>query len=82
MRVDSHLYSGYTVPPYYDSLIAKIITHAETREMALARMRNSLGEVVVEGIRTNVPLLQDLCADKRFMEGAVEIHYLERRLGL
>ena len=82
VRVDSHLYSGYTVPPYYDSLIAKLITHGETRELALARMRNSLDEVVVEGIRTNVPLLQDLCTDKRFLEGAVEIHYLERRLGL
>ncbi len=82
VRVDSHLYSGYTVPPYYDSLIAKLITHAESRATSLARMRNALGEVVIEGIRTNVPLLQDLCADARFIEGAVEIHYLERRLGL
>ncbi|MBT8143968.1 MAG: acetyl-CoA carboxylase biotin carboxylase subunit [Gammaproteobacteria bacterium] len=82
VRVDSHLYSGYTVPPYYDSLIAKLITHAETRKMALARMRNTLSEVVIEGIRTNVPLLQDLCNDTKFSEGAVEIHYLEKRLGL
>ncbi|MDH3588642.1 MAG: acetyl-CoA carboxylase biotin carboxylase subunit [Gammaproteobacteria bacterium] len=82
VRVDSHLYSGYTVPPYYDSLIAKLITFAETRELALARMRNTLDEVVIEGIHTNVPLLQDLCNDQRFLEGATEIHYLEKRLGL
>ncbi len=82
IRVDSHLYSGYTVPPYYDSLIGKLVAHAETRDLALARMRNALAEVVVEGIPTNVPLLADLCADTRFCEGAVEIHYLEKRLGL
>ncbi len=82
VRVDSHLYSGYTVPPYYDSLIAKLITHAETRDLALARMRNALTEVVIEGIHTNIPLLQDLCQDPRFLEGAIEIHYLEERLGL
>ena len=82
VRVDSHLYSGYTVPPYYDSLIAKLITHAETRDLALARMRSALSEVVVDGIHTNVPLLQDLCDDSRFVDGAIEIHYLEKRLGL
>jgi acetyl-CoA carboxylase biotin carboxylase subunit len=80
VRVDSHLYDGYTVPPFYDSLIAKIITHAEDRETALARMRQALDELVVEGIRTNTPLHRDLVRDSAFMAGGVSIHYLESKL--
>ena len=65
VRVDSHLYDGYTVPPYYDSLIAKIICYGENRPLALARMRQALDELVVEGIRTNTPLHRDLVRDTR-----------------
>jgi len=82
VRVDSHLYSGYTVPPNYDSMIAKLITHGETREIALKRMRNALDELVIEGIRTNISLQQDLVRDPAFQEGGVNIHYLEKKLGL
>lgn len=82
VRVDSHLYSGYSVPPNYDSMIAKVITHGETREIALRRMRNALDEMVIEGIRTNIPLQQRLVRDAAFMEGGVNIHYLEQKLGL
>ncbi|WP_062267242.1 acetyl-CoA carboxylase biotin carboxylase subunit [Endozoicomonas arenosclerae] len=80
VRVDSHLYSGYSIPPYYDSLIAKIITYGPDRETALTRMRNALDEAVVDGIRTNIPLHQDLVKDKNFQEGGVSIHYLEKKL--
>ncbi|MAT93503.1 MAG: acetyl-CoA carboxylase biotin carboxylase subunit [Halioglobus sp.] len=80
VRVDSHLYDGYTVPPFYDSLIAKIITHGENREVALARMRQALDELVVEGIRTNTPLHRDLVRDAAFADGGVSIHYLESKL--
>jgi acetyl-CoA carboxylase biotin carboxylase subunit len=80
VRVDSHLYDGYTVPPYYDSLIAKIICHGEDRSLALARMRQALDELVVEGIRTNTPLHRDLVRDPAFKTGGVSIHYLEKRL--
>jgi acetyl-CoA carboxylase biotin carboxylase subunit len=80
VRVDSHLYDGYTVPPYYDSLIAKIICHGESRPLALARMRQALDELVVEGIRTNTPLHRDLVRDTAFKAGGVSIHYLESRL--
>jgi acetyl-CoA carboxylase biotin carboxylase subunit len=80
VRVDSHLYDGYTVPPYYDSLIAKIITYGETRSIALAKMRQALDELVVEGIRTNTPLHRDLVRDEAFKTGGVSIHYLERKL--
>ncbi|WP_111641212.1 acetyl-CoA carboxylase biotin carboxylase subunit [Marinimicrobium alkaliphilum] len=82
VRVDSHLYSGYTVPPNYDSMIAKIITHGETREVALDRMRQALDETVIEGIRTNIPLQQDLVRDSEFRKGGVNIHYLEKKLSL
>lgn len=82
VRVDSHLYSGYSVPPNYDSMIAKVITHGETRQIALRRMRNALDEMVIEGIRTNIPLQQRLVRDAAFMEGGVNIHYLEQKLGL
>ena len=80
VRVDSHLYDGYTVPPFYDSLIAKIITYADDRETALARMRQALDELVVEGIRTNTPLHRDLVRDSAFRAGGVSIHYLESKL--
>ncbi len=82
IRVDSHLYSGYTVPPNYDSLIAKIIAHGEDRETAIARMRNALGEMVVEGIKCNTPLHQEILGHAAFRQGGLDIHYLERRLGL
>ncbi len=80
IRVDSHLYDGYTVPPYYDSLIAKIISFGETREVALARMRRALDELVIEGIRTNTALHRDLVRDRAFQAGGVSIHYLESKL--
>ena len=82
IRVDSHLYSGYTVPPYYDSLIAKIIAHGDSRAVAIARMNTALSEIVVEGIRTNVPLHQEICQHAAFKAGGTDINYLEKRLGL
>jgi acetyl-CoA carboxylase biotin carboxylase subunit len=82
VRVDSHLYSGYSVPPNYDSLIAKLITYGESRETAIARMRNALAELVVEGIKTNTALHQEILNHTAFRSGGLDIHYLERRLGL
>lgn len=82
IRVDSHIYNNYVVPPYYDSMIAKLIAYGETREMALARMRIALSEMVVDGIKTNIPLHQDLMNDANFIRGGVNIHYLEKKLGL
>ncbi|MDX1506379.1 MAG: acetyl-CoA carboxylase biotin carboxylase subunit [Spongiibacter sp.] len=82
VRVDSHLYSGYTVPPHYDSMVAKVITWGDNRESALARMRTALDELVVDGIRTNTPLHRDLVRDSAFKEGGVSIHYLEKKLKL
>ncbi len=82
VRVDSHLYSGYKVPPYYDSLIAKLITHGADRESALIRMKNALDETVISGIKTNIPLHQDIVRDAKFIEGGLNIHYLEKKLGL
>ena len=80
VRVDSHLYSGYKVPPYYDSLIGKVITWGETRDIALARMRNALDELIVDGINSNIPLQQRLVRDNAFLRGGVNIHYLEQKL--
>ena len=80
VRVDSHVYTHYTVPPYYDSMIGKIIVHGATREIALARMRTALGETVVEGIKTNIPLHKELMNDLRFIQGGTNIHYLEEWL--
>jgi acetyl-CoA carboxylase biotin carboxylase subunit len=80
VRVDSHLYSGYTVPPNYDSMIAKIITYGDTREEALNRMRQALDELVVDGIRTNQDLQRQLVRDAGFRKGGVNIHYLENKL--
>jgi acetyl-CoA carboxylase, biotin carboxylase subunit len=82
IRVDSHIYSGYSVPPHYDSLIGKLIAHGETREAAIARMKNALAEMVIEGIKTNVPLHQEIFNHAAFRAGGQDIHYLERRLGL
>jgi acetyl-CoA carboxylase biotin carboxylase subunit len=81
IRVESHVYTGYTVPPHYDSMIGKVVAHGEDRAAALGRMRTALDEIVVEGIRTNVPLHRELLADAAFVEGGTNIHYLERRLG-
>jgi acetyl-CoA carboxylase, biotin carboxylase subunit len=82
VRMDSHLYSGYKVPPYYDSLIGKLIVFGKSREIAIARMRNALEELVVEGIKTNVELHQRLMNDPNFVAGGQNIHYLEKLLGL
>ena len=82
IRVDSHLYAGYTVPPHYDSLIAKLITYGEDRAVAMQRMRNALDEMVIDGIRTNIPLHHEIMRDTHFEAGGVNIHYLEKKLGL
>jgi len=80
IRVDSHIYDNYTVPPFYDSLIAKVISYGETRDSAMARMRQALDELIVQGIRTNTALHRDLVRDKAFQAGGVSIHYLESKL--
>jgi acetyl-CoA carboxylase biotin carboxylase subunit len=82
IRVDAYIYSGYVVPPYYDSMLGKVIAHGENRASALARMRTALSEIVIEGIKTNIPLHQDIFNDPAFHAGGVNIHYLEGRLGL
>ncbi|MCH7503176.1 MAG: acetyl-CoA carboxylase biotin carboxylase subunit [Proteobacteria bacterium] len=82
IRVDSHVYSGYEVPPFYDSMIGKLIAHGHDRNAALARMRNALTEIVIEGIKTNVPLHQEIFQHAAFQAGGTDIHYLEKRLGL
>jgi len=80
IRVDSHVYQGYSVPPNYDSMVGKLIAYGATREQAIARMRIALSEMVVEGIQTNLPLHRDLLNDTRFLRGGVSIHYLEQKL--
>jgi len=80
VRVDSHLYSGYRVPPYYDSLIAKLICHSEDRHSALNRMLNALDEIVVDGIDSNIPLHRELVRDEAFRNGDFNIHYLEKKI--
>jgi acetyl-CoA carboxylase biotin carboxylase subunit len=82
IRVDSHLYSGYSVPPFYDSMIGKVIAHGQDRDAAFGRMRNALSEIVIEGIRTNVALHQEIFQHAAFQAGGTDIHYLEKRLGL
>lgn len=82
IRVDSHLYSGYTVPPNYDSMIGKVIAYGDDREIALNRMRQALDELLIDGIRTNIALQKDLVRDEGFRRGGVNIHYLEKKLGL
>lgn len=80
IRVDSHAYSGYMVPPNYDSMIGKLIAYGATREQAIRRMRIALSEMVIDGIQTNVPLHRELMLDSKFVEGCTSIHYLEQRL--
>jgi acetyl-CoA carboxylase biotin carboxylase subunit len=80
VRVDSHVYAGYFVPPHYDSMIGKLICYGDTRAQALARMRIALSEMVVEGIATNIPLHRELLLDEKFIQGGTSIHYLEQRL--
>nr|HNH88249.1 acetyl-CoA carboxylase biotin carboxylase subunit [Thiobacillaceae bacterium] len=82
VRVDSHVYQNYYVPPHYDSMIGKLITYGATREQAIARMRIALSEMIVEGIKTNIPLHQDLLVDQAVLEGGQSIHYLETKLGM
>jgi acetyl-CoA carboxylase biotin carboxylase subunit len=80
VRIDSHVFNGYFVPPHYDSMIAKVITYGDTREQAVARMNIAFSEMVVEGIKTNIPLHRELMVDGRFMAGGTSIHYLEHKL--
>jgi len=82
IRYDSHVYSGYVVPPFYDSMIGKLIAHGQDRDAAFGRMRNALTEIVIEGIKTNVPLHQEIFQHAAFQAGGTDIHYLEKRLGL
>ncbi len=82
VRWDSHIYTDYRVPPNYDSMIGKLITHGETREVAIARMRIALGELILEGIKSNIPLHQAIMADENFQKGGTNIHYLEKKLGI
>jgi acetyl-CoA carboxylase biotin carboxylase subunit len=82
IRLDSHIYSSYKVPPYYDSLIAKVISYGENREVAMARMRNALDEMIIDGIKTNLPLHQDILRGNTFQKGIVNIHYLEQWLNI
>ncbi|MDP7042119.1 MAG: acetyl-CoA carboxylase biotin carboxylase subunit, partial [Gammaproteobacteria bacterium] len=82
VRVDSHLYSGYTVPPYYDSMIGKLIVWGDSRDTAIARMQNALNEMVIDGIKTNILLHREILQHAAFKTGGTDIHYLEKRLGL
>ena len=80
IRVDSHAYAGYFVPPHYDSMVGKVISYGSTREQAIKRMQIALSEMVVEGIQTNIQLHRELMIDARFIEGGTNIHYLEHKL--
>jgi acetyl-CoA carboxylase biotin carboxylase subunit len=82
IRMDSHIYSGYSVPPNYDSMIGKLIAHGPNRESAIARMQTALSEIGIDGIKTNVALQQEIMMDTHFQEGGTNIHYLEKKLGL
>ena len=82
IRVESHIYSGYKVPPFYDSMIGKVIAHGSDRPTAIARMKTALTEIVIEGIKTNVPLHQEIFQHAAFQAGGTDIHYLEKRLGI
>ncbi len=82
VRWDSHIYSGYSVPPFYDSMIGKLITYGESRDEAINKMRHALKELVVDGIKTNVDLQKMIMADENFFAGGTNIHYLEKKLGL
>lgn len=80
IRVDSHIYTGYRVPPYYDSMIGKVISYGETRDIAIAKMKNALDEIIIDGIKTNIPLQREILHDKNFAKGGTNIHYLEKML--
>ncbi len=82
VRVDSHVFNNYIVPPYYDSMIAKVICHADTRTEAIIRMQGALDEMIVDGISTNIALHRETLADEAFIEGGVDIHFMSRKLGL
>jgi acetyl-CoA carboxylase biotin carboxylase subunit len=82
VRLDTHIYNGYVVPPYYDSMIGKLITYGNTRESAIARMTGALSEIVIDGIKTNIDLQRDIISDGNFNAGGCDIHYLEKKLGL
>ncbi|MCZ6488779.1 MAG: acetyl-CoA carboxylase biotin carboxylase subunit [Gammaproteobacteria bacterium] len=82
VRMDSHIYNGYTVPPYYDSMIGKLLTYGNSRESAIARMKGALSEIVIEGIKTNIPLQREIISDGNFANGGTNIHYLEKKLGI
>jgi len=82
IRCETHIYNGYKVPPYYDSMIGKLIAHGETRQSAIARMSHALNELIIDGIKTNIPLQQDIMNDSAFAAGEQNIHYLEKKLGI
>ena len=82
VRWESHIYAGYTVPPYYDSMIGKLICYGESRDVAIARMKNALQELIIDGIKTNVDLQMRIMSDENFQHGGTNIHYLEKKLGL
>ncbi len=82
IRCETHIYNGYKVPPYYDSMIGKLIAHGEDRNSAIARMKTALSEMVIDGIKTNIPLQQDIMSDSAFAQGEQNIHYLEKKLGI
>lgn len=82
VRWDSHIYGGYTVPPHYDSMIAKLITYGDTRDVAIRRMQNALAETIIDGIKTNIPLHELILEDENFQKGGTNIHYLEKKLGM
>ena len=82
VRWDSHVYGGYTVPPHYDSMIAKLITYGDTRDVAIRRMQNALSETIIDGIKTNIPLHEIILEDENFQKGGANIHYLEKKLGM
>ncbi len=82
VRMETHIYSGYVVPPYYDSMIGKLVVHGEDRDAAISRMCNALRETVIEGIHTNIPLHREILKDAAFRSGGANIHYLEKKLGM
>ncbi len=82
IRCETHIYNGYKVPPFYDSMIGKLIAHGDDRKSAIARMNTALSEIIIDGIKTNIPLQREIMADCGFVEGGQNIHYLEKTLGL
>jgi acetyl-CoA carboxylase biotin carboxylase subunit len=82
IRCETHIYNGYTVPPHYDSMIGKLIAHGEDRNSAIARMNTALSEMVIDGIKTNIPLQREIMTDSGFVAGQKNIHYLEKKLGI